>query len=57
MSVPTLNLGHIHGGDSPNRICAECELHVDLRLLPGMDITAIREELRVVAARAPADTS
>ncbi|MCK5383724.1 MAG: acetylornithine deacetylase, partial [Gammaproteobacteria bacterium] len=33
--VPTLNLGHIHGGDNPNRICAECELHIDLRPLPG----------------------
>ena len=36
--VPTLNLGHIHGGDNPNRICAECELHIDLRPLPGMDV-------------------
>lgn len=43
--VPTLNLGHIHGGDNPNRICAECELHLDLRPLPGMDIHALRAEL------------
>jgi acetylornithine deacetylase len=42
---PTLNLGHIHGGDNPNRICAECELHLDLRPLPGMDIHELREEL------------
>jgi len=42
---PTLNLGHIHGGDNPNRICAECELHLDLRPLPGMDIHDLREEL------------
>jgi len=40
--VPTLNLGHIHGGDSPNRICAECELHIDLRPLPGMDLDELR---------------
>jgi len=40
--VPTLNLGHIHGGDSPNRICADCELHIDLRPLPGMEIGALR---------------
>jgi acetylornithine deacetylase len=40
--VPTLNLGHIHGGDNPNRICAECELHIDLRPLPGMDIDELR---------------
>ena len=44
--VPTLNLGHIHGGDNPNRICAECELHIDMRPLPGMDITNLRDEIR-----------
>jgi acetylornithine deacetylase len=43
--VPTLNLGHIHGGDNPNRICADCELHIDLRPLPGMDIAELRAEL------------
>lgn len=45
VEVPTLNLGHIHGGDNPNRICAECELHFDLRPLPGMDLDALRAEL------------
>jgi acetylornithine deacetylase len=43
--VPTLNLGHIHGGDNPNRICPECELHIDLRPLPGMDAQQLRGEL------------
>ena len=43
--VPTLNLGHIHGGDNPNRICAECELHIDVRPLPGMQIRSLRDEL------------
>jgi len=43
--VPTLNLGHIQGGDSPNRICADCELHIDLRPLPGMDIKELRSIL------------
>lgn len=43
--VPTLNLGHIHGGDNPNRICPECELHIDLRPLPGMELQALRQEL------------
>jgi acetylornithine deacetylase len=43
--VPTLNLGHIHGGDTPNRICPECELHIDLRPLPGMELQALRQEL------------
>jgi len=34
--VPTMNLGNVHGGDNPNRICAECALEFDLRVLPGM---------------------
>lgn len=33
---PTLNLGHISGGDSPNRICACCELSFDMRPIPGV---------------------
>lgn len=43
---PTLNLGHIHGGDNPNRICGAAELHIDLRPLPGMDPAQLRAELR-----------
>jgi len=43
--VPTLNLGAIRGGDNPNRICGCCELHIDLRPLPGMDIDALRANL------------
>lgn len=43
--VPTLNPGHIHGGDNPNRICAHCELHFDLRALPGMDLDVLRQGL------------
>ncbi len=42
---PTLNLGFIHGGDNPNRICGHCALHFDLRLLPGMDMETLRPEL------------
>ncbi|HMZ71449.1 MAG TPA: acetylornithine deacetylase [Pseudomonadales bacterium] len=41
--TPTLNLGCIHGGDNPNRICGDCELQFDLRLLPGMQIDALRQ--------------
>lgn len=44
--IPTLNLGHIHGGDNANRICGDCSLHYDLRLLPGMDLNGIRSTLR-----------
>ncbi len=43
---PTINLGTIHGGDNPNRICAECELTLDLRLIPDMELEAIRAGLR-----------
>jgi len=45
VTTPTLNLGLVQGGDNPNRICSHSELHFDLRLLPGMQIQAIRGEL------------
>lgn len=48
----TLNLGVIRGGDSPNRIPAHCELHVDLRFLPGMEIEPLRQALRARAQQA-----
>ena len=50
--VPTLNLGHIHGGDNPNRICADCELHIDLRPLPGMPLEELRDTLQQRMQRA-----
>ena len=43
---PTLNLGCIHGGDNPNRICGHCHLEFDMRLLPGMEIEEIRAQIR-----------
>lgn len=56
---PTLNLGCIHGGDSPNRICGHCELHYDLRLLPGMEMEQLRSDmesrLRPIAERSGTD--
>lgn len=54
--VPTLNLGHIHGGDNPNRICPECELHIDLRPLPGMDLQELRGELHQKILKSLQDT-
>ena len=45
---PTLNLGCIHGGDNPNRICNHCALHFDFRGLPGMNN---REVLRAIEKR------
>ena len=46
LNVPTLNLGCIHGGDNPNRICGQCELQFDLRLLPGMDGESVRHQIQ-----------
>lgn len=43
--VPTLNLGLVAGGDNPNRICAHSQVHFDLRMLPGMNIDLLRQEL------------
>ncbi len=56
VDVPTLNLGHIHGGDNPNRICADCELHIDIRPLPGMSLDGLREELQSRLQRRLADS-
>jgi len=42
---PTLNLGALHGGDNPNRICDSCELQFDLRPLPGMETRELHEQL------------
>jgi acetylornithine deacetylase len=44
--VPTMNFGHIHGGDNPNRICGSCELQIDIRPLPGMKIADLRAEMQ-----------
>lgn len=46
VQTPTLNLGCIHGGDNPNRICGSCELAFDLRTLPGMSNDDLRDEIR-----------
>lgn len=59
VQTPTLNLGCIHGGDGANRICGDCELHFDLRLLPGMDNdelrAAIQQRLTPIAERSGTD--
>jgi len=54
---PTMNFGHIHGGDAANRICACCELHMDIRPLPGLSLNdldgLLNEALAPVSARWP----
>lgn len=61
IDVPTMNLGVIHGGDNPNRICGHCALEFDVRLLPGMASDtlrdAIRERIVPIAARHRVDFS
>ncbi|MCK8221968.1 peptidase dimerization domain-containing protein, partial [Erwinia amylovora] len=53
----TMNFGHIHGGDAANRICACCELHMDIRPLPGLTLSdldgLLNEALAPVSARWP----
>jgi acetylornithine deacetylase len=43
---PTLNLGCVHGGDNPNRICGRAELHFDVRVTPGYHNDEVREMIR-----------
>ncbi|MGB8332074.1 MAG: acetylornithine deacetylase [Polyangiales bacterium] len=50
--TPTLNFGRISGGDSPNRICDECTLDLDIRLLPRMERAAVVADLREVVGNA-----
>ena len=45
IAYPTLNLGCIHGGDSPNRICGSTELHFDLRMTPGGNNEEVRSDI------------
>ena len=54
--VPTMNLGSIHGGDNPNRICASCELAMDLRPLPQMSVPEIKRTLHERVESAVAGT-
>lgn len=43
---PTINLGFIRGGDNANRICGQCEMHIDVRLNPGMTADGVRSAIR-----------
>ncbi|NQX87150.1 MAG: acetylornithine deacetylase [Halioglobus sp.] len=49
--IPTLNLGCIHGGDSPNRICGQAELHFDLRMTPDGDNASVLAEIEARLTR------
>ncbi len=43
---PTMNFGNIHGGDAINRICACCELQLDMRPLPNLAVQDLEDLLR-----------
>lgn len=54
---PTMNFGYINGGDAANRICACCELHLDIRPLPGLHLDELNglvtEALKPVTDKYP----
>jgi acetylornithine deacetylase len=47
--TPTMNLGHIHGGDNSNRICGACTLLIDIRFLPSMTYAVLQSDLEQMA--------
>ena len=48
--TPTMNLGHIHGGDNSNRICGACLLTIDIRFLPAMSWATLKSDIEELAA-------
>ena len=52
--TPTMNLGHIHGGDNSNRICGACTLLIDIRFLPSMSYASLQSDLGQMAAEVAA---
>ncbi|MGD2171567.1 MAG: acetylornithine deacetylase [Gammaproteobacteria bacterium] len=48
--TPTMNLGHIHGGDNSNRICGDCLLLIDIRFLPSMSLASLKADIEELAA-------
>tara|TARA_R110001583_G_scaffold30866_2_gene106156 strand:+ start:6808 stop:7956 length:1149 start_codon:yes stop_codon:yes gene_type:complete len=54
---PTLNFGAINGGDSPNRICGCCDLHIDMRPIPGISTNelfiTVKDALSEIEKRYP----
>lgn len=42
---PTISLGCIHGGTNSNVICDQCEILLDIRLLPNMPVHQVEQEL------------
>ncbi len=53
--TPTMNLGHIHGGDNSNRICGSCLLLIDIRFLPSMSFPTLQADLEQIASEVAED--
>ncbi len=49
--TPTMNLGHIHGGDNSNRICGACTLLIDIRFLPAMSLESLQSDISQLAEK------
>ncbi len=43
---PTLNIGAIHGGDAPNRVCSSCEILLDIRPTGKTDPAMLENKLK-----------
>ncbi len=56
VNYPTLNLGCIHGGNNPNRICDQVTISLDIRTLPGMQNRNIYQELATKITNLRQDT-
>lgn len=52
--TPTMNLGHIHGGDNANRICGACTLLIDIRYLPAMSLQTLKADIDELAGEVAA---
>ncbi|MCV9947589.1 M20 family metallopeptidase [Rhizobium sp. BT-175] len=48
LGAPTVNVGLIEGGHAPNAVPDRAKLHVDVRTIPGMDHSAILQQLETI---------
>ena len=46
---PTSNVGEISGGSAPNTVPGSCSVSIDMRLVPGQSMQAVRDQLEAVA--------
>ncbi|MDZ7264369.1 MAG: ArgE/DapE family deacylase [candidate division KSB1 bacterium] len=51
LGSPTLNLGEIHGGAAPNVVPASCVVYIDIRIVPGMTVPKVMEQLQAAINR------